>query len=709
MRPFGSKMLRDTQTAMARKVALLVASVTCTSLSPQVHAAGKSSEDLLEVVVVTAQRREERLQDVPISIGVMSGEELDRSSSRGVADALMNVGGVSVIETQPGKASVTIRGVAADFNVGTSTAGYYLDEVPFVFITKAELPDANAFDLSRVEVLRGPQGTLYGASALSGVVRVLTNSPDLNEFEVKGRTLLSDTDGGENNYGGDLAVNVPLVPSKLAARGVASYSDYSGYLGTLSGEKHINDSESQAYRLKLAYAPIEDLSFVLGFSRSEINNGAPFRAHDNLITPFSSNQADERVYDTSNLVVQYDSSAWTLLSSTSYLDYRADTQSEIQYFPGFDLNFFVRFSLQSFAQELRFNSHLEGPWQFSAGGIYKDTKEGVINDAPTLFTARYEDQNESESYALFGEVTRAFYDDKIDVTGGIRYFNDDVTSTQLSDFSGGPVAAPIPASFDRVTGRVVLNYSPESDRMLYASIATGFRSGVNQNFAVATAAPELPALLPDSLLTYEVGTKGALFTGAFTYDAAVYYTEWKDIQQSLQLPGVGFNAYVNAGTASGAGVDASIAYHVNTRLRLQGTIGWSDLKLDEDIFSAGVALFNKGERVNLSPEWTGSVGANYQTPTPISDVELVFATSYSYRSELAFRYLATGGVSQTESETTTNLRASLGLAGDRWSAELFGDNLTNDLGAASPPNPLYANDSVRQRPRTIGLQATFKY
>jgi iron complex outermembrane receptor protein len=314
-----------------------------------------------------------------------------------------------------------------------------------------------------------------------------------------------------------------------------------------------------------------------------------------------------------------------------------------------------------------------------------------------------------ESYAVFGEVSRAFNDDRFNVTGGIRYFNDDVKSIQLSDFSGGPVAAPIPASFDRVTGRVVFNYRPQTNRMFYGSVATGFRSGVNQNFAVATAAPQLPALLPDSLITYELGAKGALFDGTFTYDTAVYYTEWKDIQQSLQLPGFGFNAYVNAGTASGAGLDASIVHQVNTRLRLQGAVGWSDLKLDEDIFSAGVPLFSKGDRINLSPEWTASVGANYRQPTPIANVELVVATSYGYRSELAFRYLASGGVSQTYSQTTTNLRASIRLAGERWSADLFGDNLSNELDATSPPNPLFAYDSVRQRPRTIGLQVGFKF
>ena len=211
-------------------------------------------------IVVTAQRREQRLLDTPVSIGVLSGATLERAGSRSVADALSQVGGVSLIERAPGNVQVTIRGVVADPAAGTSTTGYYLDEVPFSFITLSQLPDTSAYDLARVEVLRGPQGTLYGANALSGVVRVLGNDPDPDRLETNGRLRLSTTRDGSENYQGDLMLNVPLADGKVAIRGVVSYADLSGYIDSnLSGVRDINATKARNYRLKLLFRPVDAL------------------------------------------------------------------------------------------------------------------------------------------------------------------------------------------------------------------------------------------------------------------------------------------------------------------------------------------------------------------------------------------------------------------------------------------------------------------
>jgi len=672
-------------------------------------AAESESPSALEEIVVSAQRREERLIDAPISIGVLSGSDLDRGSSHGVSDVLNQVGGVSLIETQPGNAQIAIRGVVADAYSGTSTTGYYLDEVPFAFINTAQLPDVNAFDLSRVEVLRGPQGTLYGVNALSGVVRVLSADAELDNFQAKGRMRGSDTAHGSGNYGADLALNVPLIPGELAVRGVASYSNLSGFIdSSLTGQRRINDSESQAYRMKMNYKPLNNLNIKLGWTRSDINNGAPSKAFEDLTTPFSPDQADARVYDTYNLIAEYDWSHVSLLSSTSYFDYRADTQEEILLPDEFRLNYLNRYSLNSFSQEFRFASKLGGPWQWSAGTIYKDTKQLQLQSAPEFFAAPYEDKNRSESYAVFGETTRSLGGDKFAVTAGVRYFHDDLLSTELSNFFASPLTPPRPVTFERVTGRVVASYKPDAAQTFYASVASGFRSGVNQTSAVEQVVPSLGSVKPDSLISYEVGAKGEVFRNTLSYEAALYYTDWTDIQQGLILP-IGFFAGVNVGDASGLGVDASARYQVTDAFTLQGGIGWNGLELDQDIFTSGVLLFAEGERLNNSPEWTGSVTGSYSIETPITGWRVVLSSTFSYRSPMTLRYLQGDLLTETESDPMRSLQADIGFQSDRWSLSLYGDNLTDDRGAITPPDITYANNSVRQRPRTIGLQVIFNY
>lgn len=679
--------------------------------------AGESDQNTkLEEIVVTAQRREERLLDTPISIGVLSGEELDRSSSRGVADILNQVGGVSVLEVQPGNAQISIRGVVPDTLFGASTTGYYLDEIPFAFNGERQMPDANAFDLARVEVLRGPQGTLYGANALSGVVRVLTNDANPDALEGKGRVRASDTAHGAGNYGGDLAINVPLIPGELAVRAVASYSQLSGYIdSTLLGQeqRRINDSEAQAYRLKVNYKPSDNLSIKLGITRSQIENGAPSQSFADLTTPFSGNQSDERVYDTYNLIAEFSWPAASLLSSTGYLDYRAETQQEIDigsYTAGspFFLSYLNRLNLYSFSQEFRLASHQDGQWQWSAGAFYKNTLEEQYQLAPAFSASPYDEDLRSESYAVFGEWTRSFFEDRFELKGGLRYFQDRVMDVEISNFFS-PGTAPRRSNFDRVTGRLILTYKPQSSRMYYASVATGFRSGLNNGTDVTEAFPEFADVKPDSLITYEMGAKGAPAGGVFTYDVAVYFTDWKDIQQNVILPGTPFAGAFNAATASGAGVDGSVAYHPTRALSLRASLGWNGLEFEEDVFSAGIVAFPKDTRINNSADWTGSFGGSYRVPAPAAGVDFVLSSGFAYRSGIVLRALSAGTTVTTESQILRTLKASFGLEGDRWSVDVYGDNLLNDHDAVSPPDFIYATNSIRQRPRTIGLQGTFSF
>ena len=241
-----------------------------------------STPGALQEVIVTAQKRAERLQDVPISISVLGAQDLDRSTLSGVTEALNLVPGVSAnVGVQGGGTQITIRGVGASeplFN-GSSPIGYYLDSAPFGLVKTAILPDSDIYDLERVEVLRGPQGTLYGANAENGLVRVLTNDANLDQFQLKSRATVSNTEDGGGNYWGDVAVNVPLIEGKLAIRGVVDYTNSSGWINS-PVDTHVNDSELRTFRLKINAQPTDQLSIGLSAWTTRDNFGAPSTSDD---------------------------------------------------------------------------------------------------------------------------------------------------------------------------------------------------------------------------------------------------------------------------------------------------------------------------------------------------------------------------------------------------------------------------------------------
>ena len=237
----------------------------------------------LEEIVVTAQKRKELLKDVPMSITLLRGEDLDKSTARSVTDALRDVPGVVV---DPYGFGFVIRGITA-LGTGASPAAYYYDGMSYSRVNEGEIPDLSAYDLQQVEVLRGPQGTLYGANSQSGLVRVFSHDVTLDRWEFKGRALTSMTEDGGDNYQGDMALNVPIVEGKLAARAVASYKNLSGWINGPLGD-HLNEGELQNYRLKLKAQPTEALSIGLSanltrnhydFPESIGRQSAQFRHH----------------------------------------------------------------------------------------------------------------------------------------------------------------------------------------------------------------------------------------------------------------------------------------------------------------------------------------------------------------------------------------------------------------------------------------------
>jgi outer membrane receptor protein involved in Fe transport len=694
---------------------------------------GEESEGVkLEEVVVTAQKRKERLQDVPISVAVLSGKELEAANVVSVTDALGTVPGLSLAQDgQSGGSTVTIRGVApgGPLFFGGPTTGYYLDSLPFGFVTQGFAPDSNAYDLERVEVLRGPQGTLYGASALNGVVRVLTANPDLNDFELKARAAASTTEGGDPGYRGDMAVNVPILPGVLAGRLILGTEERGGWIDRPNlRDNNANDGEINNYRLKLRAQPTPDLTIDLSAWLSREDYDENNLGTEERISPSPYHEPVSVDYDLYGLTVGYDFNAFSLTSSTSYLTLENTSLNDISWFSGLlgltcdrsqpvnapgQTCFLIETFTEStvFAQEIALHSTHEGPWRWTLGAIYRDESEKLAQgfNAPASFLPG---GNTSESFAVFGELTRSFLDGQLELTGGLRYFEDEQT-----DDSALPA---VDASFDALSPRLVLTWHPNERTMVYGSYSEGFRSGNPGN--INTRFNGLPPLDPDTLANYELGARGDLFDNRLRYDVALYYLDWQDIQQTLTVPSPlppngPVSALVNGESASGLGVDLGLAATLMEGLTIGLNVGWNDLTLDKPVLTGvpPIAIANAGERIQLSPEYTVAVSAEYAFPLGGDFAGRLGATA-NYTSEQVDRqYLGAFGSFYGASDEILVGRASFSInAPTNWSATLFVNNIGNEDAATMRGGfsllPSFGGDvNSRPRPRTIGIQLDYRY
>jgi len=686
-----------------------------------------SRRNEVEEVVVTAQKREETLQEVPISISVLSGDALDASTGQGVIDELSRVPGIVIPPPSAfGVTQITIRGVGAQGVqwAGSSPSAYYLDTVPFGFARSAYIPDSGAFDLARVEVLRGPQGTLYGANAENGVVSVITHEADPRGFDLKARALLSGTDSGGASKGGDLAVNVPLIPGQLAVRGVVSYRNSSGWIDRPT-EKDANDALLRDYRLKVAYRATDSLSIDLSMWSSRDHFGAPSISLLDRTAPISGTTAEpgDNDFDAYGAKISYQFSHFSIESRTSYLDFRSYNAQNLTpfgvgtFFDGLVLANWL--NSRVFSEEILLNSTDTGPWRWTGGAFYRDESDGnaqaamygMIPPTPDPADIGYVSfRDTSRSYALFGQIARRFLNDKLEWTLGLRQFHDDVSTLKLD-----PTPPPfhLARSYTATTPRAVLSWYPNTNMTVYSSFSEGFRSGLPQYYLTTVLDPNIDAAAkPDKLYNYELGAKVDLFEHHLFIDTSVYYMNWRDVQQSISeaLPGGGFlNGVLNGASASGPGVDIAMTSRPFDRLQIGATFSWSGLKIDSPLFSGGDLVFSKGDRLNNSSEYTGSLFATYRFPLA-SGVSGELSASANYTSAQSTH----GPGSITHGDSLLFARASFTVDfRENWAVKLYGDNLTNEYGALYGPlvgfGPEAAELVPRSRPRTVGLSVDYRF
>ncbi|WP_129777741.1 TonB-dependent receptor domain-containing protein [Peristeroidobacter soli] len=660
----------------------------------------------VEEIIVTATKRAERILDVPQSITAFTSDRMREQGSVQLADFLQAAPGVSIVDTQAGTQSIQIRGINSTF--GDAPIGYYLDELPFSFISQPVVPDVRTFDLERVEVLRGPQGTLYGDGSLGGTIRVLTAEPNLSNLQSDVDLTIASTEHGEDSWAAKGMLNLPIVAGKAALRLVASQEDIGGWTDNIAtGVADENERSIDTYRGKLRLAPNDRLDVILSFWRTDSEAAGSNGAYENQttdLTPVSNDMA----YDLYSLTVRYDLGFADLVSATSYMDFSLFNAGTLLGLPVLsDQTQEVR------SEELRLTSSNDGGFRWTGGLFYRKIERPVTAQVLGLNFGEYA---QSESYAVFGEGTWPLLDRKLDLTLGLRYFKDDRLRADPIDPATLALIQTIDPSFtgrvessiDTLNPRLNLAWHVSDDWLLYTNVAKGFRAGqVQPTVSLISAAligMDIPVGIEEEIVwSYELGAKGTFAAGRASVEAAVYYNDWRNLMLNVVVePVTQLSALQNGAAARTIGAELSLSAQPIEGLNLQ--LSASHVEAEYTEADAGVNV-RKGDRVTRVPENTLAASATYRWPLTATLDAFVFGQA-QYTSDQVdlINNLA-------PSDDVTLLGTRLGAEGQSWGIYLFGDNLTDENAAMSVAGVVngLALPTARPRPRTVGLNMSYRF
>jgi iron complex outermembrane recepter protein len=730
---------------------------------PKVAAADAAA---LEEIVVTATKREESLSKVPISATVYSAEAIDVSGIKGIAELAALTPGVEYDSNAHWGAGVltnlAIRGI--DSRVGASTTGVYIDDAPIQARNgNFGNPYPVTFDLARIEVLRGPQSTLFGAGAEGGAIRFITNEPSTTSYSGLFRSELSATEYGGLSYEAGAIMGAPIVEGRLGIRFSAWYRDDGGYIDRISPftgaivDKNANESTTKAFRLSFAVEP-DSLRITpsIAYQSAQIGDSPNYYVY--LSDPGAGvlrsgkllSQPAVDAFTFSSLKVEARLGTLELTAVTSYFD-RTETatidstnQAGTQ-FGGYGNPLGLAYptsyadaapSVTALHQivastEVRVNSaNEEALLKWTAGAFFSRALQDERLDsyylaAPANPGILSNDQSTDILLAGFGNLDLAL-SQRVRATLGIRV---DHTRSEFSDYTAGfvfagsgvPPFARGATNATPVTPQFNLVYDAGEHSMVYATVARGFRiGGANVGlpaFCGPFAAP--PSYASDSVWSYELGTKNNLFDDRLQIAASTFYLRWNDIQNHEVLQcGAGFVA--NAGDAIGKGFDLTANALLTDRIKVGLALGAVDVRYTETVVDGGYVIAERGAVVggvpHVPPPWNGTLYIRYQWP-------LAHGTAYARAEEIATSHnpgpftesnpKALGDSPSYQSDPATNrLNLQLGLSWTRWDIKLFANNVLNSLPAlqrnvdASGSTLVYA---YTFRPRTLGLTANWTF
>ena len=714
-------------------------------------AAATAERDGTEIVV-TAQKREQTLIDVPQSISVVSGEQLRNQQVTSFQDYLKLVPGVSITQDTPGQTRLTIRGL----NTGgvASSVAVYLDEAPFGsssgLANGAVLAgDFDTFDVARLEVLRGPQGTLYGSSSLGGVFKFVTTAPELGKLSARGRAGVESVRNGDAAYFGNAVVNIPLGET-MAFRGSGFYRSTAAFIDSIgtAGSRvrnDINDSRSYGGRASLLFRPSQTFSLRLNALLQNIESDAPTVVEADPVTlnqlygrptqsifvqPFRN--IDYRLY---NATADLDLGFATVTSASTYSTQKQTIRQDatfqlsglINLIFGVPNELYLRqnTNLEKFTQELRLASAKSDTFEWLVGGYYANEKAlifqeyvtvipGTLTDITTLpLLARVNLNSKYEEVAGFANAT-IHLGPRFDIDFGGRYSHNSQTATQTT--AGALVGA---TSYTQPSSENVFTYSVAPKikfgerAALYARVAKGFRPGGPN--ALAPGAPAAArSYQSDETINYEVGFKAETSDRKFSIDLSVYHIDWSRIQllTTIQTPGGPFSFNGNGGSAKSDGAEFTFVARPTPGLVVSANGAYTNARLTADAPAAGGL---KGDRLPFTPEFAVSVNSDYRWNVSGS-TDAFFGASLRFLSKQVGGFDTTyrriyGRRASVPSYDVIDLRAGLDFGSA--TLEFYAKNIGNAHGITSVGGlgayPAGAIGTGLIRPRTIGVSLTAEY
>jgi len=709
-----------------------------------------AAESPLEEIIVTATKRgDTNIQDVPLSIQALSGAQLEEVGATDFGDYFRLVPGLSMFEQGSGDRRYILRGVNS---AGAGTVGLYLDEVIITGENSQDgggrQPDIRLFDLDRIEVLKGPQGTTFGSSSLAGTIRYITRKPQLGEFSGYAQGGVEGVTYGDVGWSAQAALNVPLG-EKVAIRASGFYRDSAGFIDNQFHD-NANGSEVKAGRLIARFEPSERWRISLMVMRQNLDGGPVyFNRTDYLGAPispdhhyFQADIVDTGLKDTTtiyNATAEFDLPVGRLTAAASRMDrdvtYTRDSSLAMQRALGRPAYGAGRSGIiQPKATtldtyEVRLASLDERRLQYLVG-LFSQSEDrnfrSTIQPAPAgeiVYTPGWgldrTIHTTIDQYAAFGELSFAATQ-HLTLTAGARYykFKIDEIARNIFGATGAPgsgLGNPLSSSESGTILRGNVAYAFAPDQMLYLQVAQGFRPGGTND---QVAALIFNVIIPngydsDSLTNYEVGFKSTLANRRLRFNPAVYLIKWDDIQ--IQAEAVGpqgrFPYRANGGGAEVRGAELDMAWYPLDVWEIALGAAATDAKLTRDnpLPASGI----NGDRVPYVPRFAAALSSRYQWSMGALTAYVGGDISHTGSRNTEYRPNNPSYV-RLDAYTLLNLRFGIKSEHGKWDAVLNVDNVTNDdtqvdVFRTTATVGLYPVGIIINRPRTAALTLTKRF
>jgi len=746
------------------------------AISASLPAAVYAQQTVLEEIVVTATKRTTLLQDTSESIQALSADMLNNVQAGDFLEFFRLVPNLSQSNNLgPGNKRYAVRGLSSG---GEPLVGVYYDETPALgspgetLDPGASQPDIRLWDIERIEVLKGPQGTLYGNGSMGGTIRIISNKPDAtaSDFALQGK--LGTIKSGGQEYNVNAMVNVPLIEDQLAIRMTGYYDKNDGFIDeTFLSGNDVNDQETSGGRFAIRWTPIERLALTSTTYYQKTETGANFEVFEGYGSKGSpaAAQLTRTPFDDeillANATLEYGFDSADFLYSFSYQERevkRFDDQTRFIIFglaglPPFlcpdsalaDGSCYDLINAGPFGtvvpansaavennisrvHEARLTSSTEGPWDWTIGFYYESrstTRRGQVavtdangymvfdenGNAENRIFARNNNGNR-EHYATFGELSYEFVP-AWTATVGARWFKTKRSERQnlVQNFGPGPTGQ-LPtekSSKEDTVFRYKLAWEATDDLLLYASASEGFRvGGPNQPVGFDASAPPFNA---DSLWNYEFGWKSSWRDNSVTLNGAVFYVDWSNVQFVTTDPTGAFTLIGNAGDAKVTGFELELQALPFEGLMVSAGVGYNHARFDGPQPVQGL-LRNQtmdGDRLEGVPDWSTSLFVQYTRPLNTDwlggGVNAVVNSDWSYRSSKTTGFRPeAGNFRELDNYHVVNLRG--GLVAEKWDLWLGVKNLFDVLPEIS--GRVVDNDPFKfatVQPRTFEISLGYHY